>query len=144
MMNNNSNIVYVGKLHWLLFLWPTLFTLVAIYVGITYPAFKEMALMFLVFSLIWWGMMWVIYYFSSLTVEKKRVIFRTGFLVRKTTDIPFNKIESMDVSQSLIGSLLGYGSFSVTGSGGTRYYMNFLSHPLTCRRYIEERMNEEE
>ena len=143
-MSDETNVIYVGRLHWLLFFWPSIFILGALYVLIQYPAWRELALLFLAFSGIWWGMTWVLYHFCSLSIETKRVIFRTGFLVRKTTDITYSKIETLDVQQSLLGSILGYGAFMVTGSGGSRHFINFLSHPLTCRRYIEERMNRDE
>lgn len=143
-MFEDKNVIYVGRLHWLLFFWPSLVIVLATFIAIQYASFKELAFMFVAFGIVWWGMTWVIYHFSSLSIEKKRIIFRTGFLVRKITDIPYSKIESLDVRQTLLGSIMGYGAFMVTGSGGTRHYINFLSHPLTCRRYIEERMNAEE
>lgn len=142
-MSDEKNVIYVGRLHWLLFLWPSLFLLVALFLVIQYPGWRELAFLFLIFSLIWWGMTWVIYHFSSLTIEAKRVIFRTGFLVRKTSDITYSKIETLDVQQSLMGSIMGYGAFMVTGSGGSRHFISFIAHPLTCRRYIEEMMNRE-
>lgn len=70
------------------------------------------------------------------------MILRTGMLVRQTVDIPLSKIETIDIRQSIIGSILRYGSLVITGTGGTRHVMNFLDKPLTCRRYIEQLMHE--
>ena len=126
--------VYVARLHRLLFMGPAVLGCVSLFLGIQYVQLKEVALLFLVFSLIWGTITWVNYHFSSLTIEKKRVIFRTGILVRKTTDIPYTKIESIDIRQSIIGSILHYGSLMITGTGGTRHFINFLARPLTCRR----------
>ena len=64
----------------------------------------------------------------------------SGILVRQTVDIPMNKIESIDVRQSIFGSIFQYGSLVITGTGGTRQSINFLNRPLTCRRYIESLM----
>lgn len=138
---NNQTEVYVAKLHWIIFFWPLLIACLAMYLGIQYPMFKELALAFLALSLAWLGLSWVTYYVSSLTIEAKRVIFRTGLLVRKTTDIPYSKIESMDIRQSLFGSLFRYGAFMITGTGGTKHFINYLANPLTCRRYIEALMH---
>jgi uncharacterized membrane protein YdbT with pleckstrin-like domain len=63
-------------------------------------------------------------------------------LIRKTLDIPLNKIESIDIRQSILGSLLRYGTVVVTGTGGSRQMVSYLSKPLTCRRYIEQLMHE--
>ena len=81
------------------------------------------------------------YRFSSLTIKKNQVILRTGILVRQTIDIPLNKIESIDIRQSILGSILHYGSLVITGTGGTRQMVNYLNKPLTCRRYIEQLMH---
>ena len=72
------------------------------------------------------------------------MIFRTGVLVRKITDIPYTKIESVDIRQSIMGSIMRYGSLMITGTGGTRHFINFIAKPLTCRRYIEQFMNNQE
>jgi len=138
---NDENVVYVAKLHWLIFCWPLALACASMYLGIRFDSFKELFLIFTAFFVIWALFSWVMYHVSSLTIEKKRVIFRTGLLVRKTTDIPYTKIESMDIRQSLLGSLFSYGAFMITGTGGTRHFITFLAKPLTCRRYIEQLMN---
>lgn len=137
----DQNVVYVAKLHKILFFGPAVMGCFALFIGIQVEQLKEVALLFLVFSFFWGVITWVNYQFSSLTIENKRVIFRTGILVRKTTDIPYTKIESIDIRQSIFGSMMRYGSLMITGTGGTRHFINFLAKPLTCRRYIEQLMN---
>lgn len=137
----DTNIVYVARLHWVIFLGPVILAAVAMGAGIYIPQLKEVALVFVVIALLWAGITWVNYLFSSLTIQNKQVILRTGILVRNTTDIPLTKIESIDIRQSLFGSILGYGILLITGTGGTRYMINFLDKPLTCRRYIEQLMH---
>lgn len=139
---NNQQVLYIARLHWLLFAGPLIMAIAALYLGIYWLQFKEVALGLLVISLIWGATTWLNYYLSSLTIEKKRIVFRTGILVRKITDIPVNKIESVDIRQSILGSIWRYGSLSVIGTGGTLHYINYVSKPLTCRRYIEQLMQE--
>ena len=138
-----SNVVYLARLHWVLFFWPAALACIAMIMGIYVHQLKEVALFFLVFSLVWAGMAWVNYHFSSLTIKKVQVILRTGLLVRKTIDIPLTKIETIDIRQSVIGSILRYGTLIITGTGGTRHMINFLDKPLTCRRYIEQLLHGE-
>jgi len=137
----DSNIVYVAKLHWLLFFGPTVLACLALFVGFTFVQLKEVALIFLLLSVVWWSITWVNYQFSSLTIEKNRVIFRKGIIVRNTTDIPFNKIASIDVRQSLIGSIMRFGVLTITDTGGKPHFISFLDKPLTCRQYIEQFTN---
>ena len=137
----NSNIVYQARLHWILFFWPVILLCLAVFIGMRFEQLREVANLVAVFALLWGLMVWVTYHFSSLTIKKKQVILCTGILVRKTLDIPLNKIESIDIRQSLLGSLLRYGSLVITGTGGSRQLVNYLSKPLTCRRYIEQLMH---
>ena len=137
----DSNIVYQARLHWILFFWPATLLCFAVFIGMRVGQLREVANFVAVFALLWGLMVWVTYHFSSLTIKKKQVILCTGILVRKTLDIPLNKIESIDIRQSLLGSLLRYGSLVITGTGGSRQFVNYISKPLTCRRYIEQLMH---
>ncbi len=137
-----STIVYQARLHRILFFWPTLFLFIALFIGIFFDRFLFPSSMVVLLALIWGGMVWLTYHFSALTIKKKQVILTTGILVRQTIDIPMNKIESIDIRQSVLGSILQYGSLVITGTGGTRQYINYLDKPLTCRRYIEQSMHE--
>ena len=140
-MADNNNIVYQAKLHWILFLWPVLLACFAVVIGVEIYQLKEAAFVLGIFALAWILMSWVTFHFSSLTIKKNQVILRTGMLVRQTIDIPLTKIESIDIRQSILGSILRYGAIVITGTGGTRHMINFLNKPLTCRRYIEQLMH---
>lgn len=141
-MIDNSNIVYQARLHGILFLGPVVLFILALLVGFQIYFLREVALFISIFAIAWGFMTWVNYHFSSLTIKKRQVILCTGMLVRQTVDIPIAKIETIDIRQSLFGSLFHYGSLVITGTGGTRHMINFLDKPLTCRRYIEQLMHE--
>lgn len=138
---SNNQIVYQSHLHWVIFLWPVVFMVAAVYVGLNFEAINTIALFFAVMGLAWFLMVWMTYQFSSLTIKQKQVILRTGFFIRETTDIPLNKIESIDIRQTLLGSMFKYGSLVITGTGGTKQLIHYLNRPLTCRRYIEQLMH---
>ena len=140
----DKDVVHKAGLHWVLFLGPFLLLFITLCIGFTqtYQPLRFLALFFMVFSWIWGVIVWVTYRFSSLTIKKKQVILRTGFLVRQTLDIPMARIESIDIRQTLFGSLFQYGSLVITGTGGSRQVINYISKPLMCRRYIEQAMHE--
>ena len=140
-MSDDSNVVYQARLHWVIFFWPMMLLCLGIYLNIEVKPLYEVSLFFIGFSLIWGVMVWTTYQFSSLTIKQKQLILRTGILVRNTVDIPLSKIESIDIRQSILGSLFQYGALVITGTGGTRQIVNYLNKPLTCRRYIEQLMH---
>ena len=142
MAEESSNLenteVYVGRLHWIIFVWPIVLFIFGAYLGLKFWQMKEVSLLLTVFALVWFIMTWVTYQYSSLTIKKNQVIIRTGFLVRQTIDLPMAKIESIDIRQTVGGTIFQYGMLMITGTGGTKNSINYLSHPLTCRRYIEQ------
>ena len=61
--------------------------------------------------------------------------------MQQSLEIPLQRIESIDLTQSLLGTLLHYGDIIITGSGGTRQIVVGIKDPLTCRRYLEQYMH---
>ncbi len=141
--NEEVNPIHVAKLHWVIFFWPVVFLLVSMALGGYFELVRQPSYLLSAFALLWILFTWVTYYFSSLTIQPRHVILRTGILVRETKDIPLNKIESMDIRQSLLGSIFQYGTLIITGTGGTHQSINYLEKPLTCRRYIEQLLNDQ-
>jgi uncharacterized membrane protein YdbT with pleckstrin-like domain len=139
---NNTSIIYFTRLHWIIFFWPILALCGALVVSFYLPNWREVDLALIGFSLIWVVVTWVTFYFSSLTIKKNHIIIRTGVIVRQIIDIPLNKIEAVDIRQSILGSILRYGMISITGTGGTCRVINYIDNPLTCRRYIEQLLGE--
>lgn len=140
----DENVIYFTRLHWIIFFWPV----IALGASLAVVAYFDMNLLqqagygLAALSLLWVGVTWITYYFSSLTIKKNQVIIRTGVLVRQTIDIPLSKIEAINIRQSILGGMLSYGMVCITGTGGTRRVINFLHNPLTCRRYIEQLIGE--
>jgi uncharacterized membrane protein YdbT with pleckstrin-like domain len=136
-----ENYVYQARLHWILFMWPVVFLCFDIYLLVNFESVRQPSLLMGVLVLAWLVMTWSIYYCSSLTIKEKQLILRKGILVRQILDLPLSKIESIDIRQSIMGTLLGYGTLEITGVGGSREIINYLAKPLTCRRYIEQMMH---
>lgn len=138
---SKSQIVHQSYLHWIIFFWPIVLMSASIYLAMTYELIYTPALIVAFIGLAWFLVIWMSYQFSSLTIKNRQVILRTGFFVRETIDIPLNKIESIDIRQSLLGALLKYGNLVITGTGGTKQFINNIQAPLTCRRCIEQLMH---
>jgi uncharacterized membrane protein YdbT with pleckstrin-like domain len=137
-----GNVLYLAKLHWLLFLWPSILLCSGFILGIELIQLKEVALLLIGIALIWLLMTWITYHYSSLMIKPTQISLHTGMLIRKTVDIPVTKIETVDIRQTIVGSIFNYGSLMITGTGGTRHLIDLLDKPLTCRRYIEQLMSE--
>lgn len=75
---------------------------------------------------------------SEFVITNKRVIMKTGFISRKTFEMNLQKIESVNVDQSFWGRLMGFGTVSIIGTGGSRESFADIANPLLFRRKFQE------
>lgn len=73
---------------------------------------------------------------TEFAVTTRRVITKTGLISRNTNELNNRKVEGVNVSQGILGRLLGYGTVTVTGTGGSLAPMKQVSKPLELRREI--------
>lgn len=72
-------------------------------------------------------------------VTNLRIIHKTGFIRRQTFEMSLDKVESVDVSQSILGRLLNYGDVTIMGVGEGRQTIATIASPLSFRNYITAR-----
>lgn len=77
-------------------------------------------------------------YTDEFAVTNRRVIVKTGLISRRTLEMNLNKIESVNVDQSIFGRILGYGTITIIGTGGTRESFPDISNPLKFRKKFQE------
>ena len=82
------------------------------------------------------------YWTSEFAVTNKRVIMKMGWISRRVLELNLHKIESVNVDQSLLGRLLGYGTITIIGTGGTRETFDRIAHPLPFRKAFQEQEGE--
>ncbi len=75
---------------------------------------------------------------SEFAVTNRRIVIKTGFIARRTVEMNLSKIESVNVDQSVMGRILGYGTLTIIGTGGTREIFNNISRPLEFRKAFQE------
>lgn len=77
-------------------------------------------------------------YAAEFVITNKRVILKTGIVSRKAFEMNLSKIESVNVDQNIPGRILGYGTITVIGIGGTRESFENISEPLKFRQKFLE------
>jgi uncharacterized membrane protein YdbT with pleckstrin-like domain len=73
----------------------------------------------------------------ELGVTTHRVVHKTGIVSRETEEIRLSAIETVDLSQSMWGRLLGFGDVRVTGRGESSMLLNRVADPVGVKRAIE-------
>ena len=79
------------------------------------------------------------YLTSEFAITNKRVIMKKGFIARMTHEIGLEKIESIDVSQSIFGRLLNYGTVFINGTGTSSQPFKEIAKPIEFKKVVQER-----
>ena len=72
-------------------------------------------------------------------VTNLRVVHKTGFISRKTFEMSLDKVESVDVNQSIMGRLFDYGDVTIMGVGEGKETITTIASPLAFRNSITAR-----
>jgi len=75
---------------------------------------------------------------TEMGVTSKRVIRKSGVIMRDTSEIRLSKVESVSVNQGILGRMLGYGTVTIVGTGGNGAVMKGVKDPLAFRAQAQE------
>lgn len=76
--------------------------------------------------------------FSEFVITNRRVVIKTGMVSVKTFEMNLSKIESINVSQTFLGRVLGYGTLTVIGTGGTKEEFTDISNPIQFKKMFQQ------
>src|SRR6201997_1005792 len=141
-----EKVLYSTNAHWIFYLpaivsWVVALVLVAASLAVPpmavlgRPAAAVIAVVAIYFNVKGW--------FHRLTTETdvtdRRVVHKTGFIKRRTFEIALDKIESVDVDQTIAGRILNYGDVTIMGVGEGRQRISTIASPLAFRSAITAR-----
>jgi hypothetical protein len=75
---------------------------------------------------------------TEMAVTTRRVVVKTGLASRRTIEMLLNKVETIEVSEPGMGRLLGYGSITMIGTGGTSEQFHKIAQPLLFRNEVQQ------
>ena len=73
---------------------------------------------------------------TEIAITDRRVILKTGFIRRDTIEMSIQKVESVDVEQSLLGRMLDYGDVVIRGTGAGLAPIRKIDRPLQFRSHV--------
>ena len=88
-----------------------------------------------------------IFIFISMYIEKwtteraltnKRLVIKRGLISRQTEEMSFNRIEEVNLNQSILQRLLGSGNIRVTGTGSGEVVMKNIDDSLAVQKKLNE------
>lgn len=72
-------------------------------------------------------------------VTDRRIVHKTGFITRETFEMNLDKVESVEVNQSIPGRILCFGDVLVRGVGEGDEKIAMIAAPLQFRNHITAR-----
>jgi uncharacterized membrane protein YdbT with pleckstrin-like domain len=145
-----ERVTYRARLHWKVSLAPVFVSVVLVVLAVvafwqgnssnSSGVFTFAGIVLLVVAAIPILQLWIKMSSAEFAVTNKRVIFKTGFIQKKTAEMFLAKIESVAVDQSIAGRMMGYGTIVIRGTGGSLEPFSDISRPLEFRRQIQEQI----
>ena len=90
-------------------------------------------------ALYWTATAWFHRWITEFDVTNMRVVHKTGFIKRRTFEMSLDKVESVDVNQSILGRLMDYGDITIQGVGEGTQTISTVASPLAFRNAITTR-----
>jgi uncharacterized membrane protein YdbT with pleckstrin-like domain len=90
-------------------------------------------------ALYWTVKAWFHRWTTETDVTNLRVVHKSGFIQRRTFEMSLDKVESVDVNQSILGRILNYGNVTILGVGEGKETISMIASPLAFRSYITAR-----
>lgn len=82
--------------------------------------------------------MMIFQYTTEMAVTNLRLVFKRGLIARSISSVNADRVEGADVSQGLLGRLLGYGRIAIRGTGVGDIVLPPIDNPLAFRRAMLE------
>jgi uncharacterized membrane protein YdbT with pleckstrin-like domain len=144
----DEKVLYSTNAHWIFYLPAIAAWIVAVVLLVLSRATVTESIVLLCLSasvvvaiaaLYWTAKGWFHRWTTETDVTNLRVVHKTGFIKRRTFEMSLDKVESVDVNQSILGRILNYGDVTILGVGEGKETISTIASPLTFRNYITAR-----
>jgi uncharacterized membrane protein YdbT with pleckstrin-like domain len=131
-----EHVTYRARLHRIIYLLPVCVLIVALVVALASGSWIAGGVLGLI-GLLMLVPPWIRSISSEFAVTNKRVLVKVGLIRRHSLELLLQKVEGIGVDQGILGRILGYGTITVSGTGGTREAFRMIADPLEFRRQVQ-------
>src|SRR4026208_1729048 len=79
---------------------------------------------------------WFQWWVTEIAVTNRRVIYKKGLVRRQTNEMNRDKVESVQIDQSILGRMLDYGDVTILGTGEGFETLRTIASPIELRNSI--------
>jgi uncharacterized membrane protein YdbT with pleckstrin-like domain len=84
---------------------------------------------------------WLRWWVTEIAVTNRRVIYKKGLIRRQTNEMNMDKVESVQIDQSILGRMLDYGDVTILGTGEGFETLRTIANPIELRNSITGTMH---
>ena len=84
---------------------------------------------------------WLMRKSAEYGITDKRILLKKGFIQRDTVELFLDKIEAINIDQTILGRILDYGTVVIVGTGGSRDPFGYVPNPLLFRKKIQQQID---
>lgn len=132
----NEHVTYRARLHRIVYLFPVCVLIIALLVALAGGGWMAGGVVGVI-GLVLMIPPWIRSISSEFAVTNKRVLVKVGLMRRHSLELLLQKVEGIGVDQGILGRILGYGTITVSGTGGTREAFRMIAKPLEFRRQVQ-------
>jgi uncharacterized membrane protein YdbT with pleckstrin-like domain len=92
-------------------------------------------------GLVYWLIAYIKHISTEVALTNKRLISKTGFIGRNTSEINLTKVEGLQVQQSPLGRLFNFGTITFSGTGSAHAPLRGICDPIAFRRAFMEALD---
>jgi uncharacterized membrane protein YdbT with pleckstrin-like domain len=114
----------ISHLHWIIFIPGASFVVLSVIVfcvGLAQPEIRglwyALAALLLAFGLASLFQAWFRRVTTEIAVTNRRIIYKKGFISLQSVEMQMDKVSTVDVTQSVMGRILGYGDIEIRAVG---------------------------
>jgi uncharacterized membrane protein YdbT with pleckstrin-like domain len=79
---------------------------------------------------------WFRWWVTEIAATNRRIIYKKGLIRRQTNEMNMDKVESVQVEQSILGRMLDYGTVTILGTGEGFETLRTIASPIELRNSI--------
>lgn len=162
-----EELVHIGKFHWMYtvnafmaIVWGIVISIVIIFGAILiynqmawfsepnlsflkqireiHPMVRIFSFIVFVLGLLSFAQMMVIKATTEIAITNNRLIYKRGLIARQVGEISIDRIEGVNVLQSIFGRLFNYGRLAIRGMGIGEVVLPPIDEPIKFRQAIEK------
>ncbi|MBK6897292.1 MAG: PH domain-containing protein [Alphaproteobacteria bacterium] len=105
---------------------------------ILHPVIRLGAFLVFIFGLLKFAHMMVVKATTEIAITNNRLIFKRGLVARQVGEINIDRIEGVNVLQTIMGRVFNYGRIMVRGMGVGEVVLPPIEDPIAFRKAIEK------